>query len=368
MKPGHLVDRYDLIILDLDGVVYLGTEAIPGAPGAVRGFQERGRAVAYATNNAARRPAEVADLLVDLGVPARATQVVTSAQAAVGLLARALPPGAPVLVVGTDALRAEVAAAGLAVVDRAAARPAAVVQGYGPQVGWEQLAEACQAIRAGARWVATNTDRTLPSPRGPLPGNGALVAALATALSRGPDEVAGKPEPALFAEVSRRTGAARPLVVGDRIDTDIEGARRAGMDSVVVLTGASTPADLLAAPAGCRPTLIADDLAGVPTVDAGTGGWRVAVEPGRLVLAGDGTRVQALRALCAAAWRGDAAVPGPGAAAGPGSGPAEAVGPASRTVTAPASAGCDRPDSRRPVVRPAGDAAERAVRELGLTG
>ena len=147
------------------------------------------------------------------------------------------------LVVGSDALREQIDAAGLTPVDDAGSAPVAVVQGYGPEVGWRQLAEATVAIRGGALWVATNTDRTLPSPRGPLPGNGAMVAALSTALDRTPDVVVGKPEPALFVEAAARVGAHRPLVVGDRLDTDVEGAHRAGMDSVLVLTGVASPRD-----------------------------------------------------------------------------------------------------------------------------
>src|SRR5205807_176651 len=166
----------------------------------------------------------------------------------------------PVLVVGAQSLESEVAAVGLKPVREADAEPVAVVQGYGPDVGWPELAEACVAVRRGAWWIATNADRTLPSPRGPLPGNGALVAALATALGREPDEVVGKPAPALFQRAAQRAGARRPLVVGDRLDTDIDGARRAGMDSMLVLTGVSTRADLDAAPPDRRPTYVAPDL------------------------------------------------------------------------------------------------------------
>ena len=162
-----------------------------------------------------------------------------------------------------EALRAEVRAAGLRPVELAADAPAAVVQGYGPLVDWAALAEASVAIRAGALWVATNTDRTLPSGRGPLPGNGALVAALRTALEREPDVVVGKPEPALFRTAAQLHGAARPLVVGDRLDTDIEGAVRAGLDSLLVLTGVNTVEDVLDAPATRRPTYIARDLGGL---------------------------------------------------------------------------------------------------------
>jgi len=320
-----VVDGYDLVILDLDGVIYLGDQPIPGASDAVARLRAAGMPVAFVTNNASRRPAEVAALLASLGVPATALEVVTSAVAAARLLATSLPAGSPVLVVGAPALAAELAETGLRVVDEAADLPVAVVQGYGPQVGWAQLAEACVAVRGGVRWVATNTDRTLPSPRGPLPGNGALVAALATALGRGPDLVVGKPEPALFGQAAERTGSRRPLVVGDRLDTDIEGAHRAGMDSMLVLTGVARPADLLAAPQQRRPTYLADDLSGLFAVDSApapqTGGWQVnrhGVD--RLVLSGDGTPLDALRVLCTAAWSQPATVSnvvadGPAAAA-----------------------------------------------------
>lgn len=346
-----LARGYDLIIFDLDGVVYLGTKAIPGASQAIRAVIDAGTPVAYATNNASRRAAEVADLLSTLDVPAKPTDVVTSAQAAAELLAEDLPAGAPVLPVGAPALRAELEAVGLTPVDSAERRPIAVVQGYGPGVGWPELAEACVAIRAGARWVATNADATLPSPRGPLPGNGSLVAALVTALGgRMPDTVVGKPEPVLFVTAARHRGARRALVVGDRLDTDIEGAARAGMDSLLVLTGVSTPADLLAAPPHQRPTHVAANSAALSTPDESSrlpvwredrvvsGSWRVVIDDDHLVLtnereaddvgvkgggvvgdgvkrggvnggipsdggdSGEGGSVAALRALAVAAW------------------------------------------------------------------
>jgi Predicted sugar phosphatases of the HAD superfamily len=329
-----LAGRYDLVVFDLDGVVYVGAQAVPGAPEAIRALVEAGTPVAYATNNASRRATEVADLLGRLGVPARPEEVVTSARATAELLAGELPPGAPVLPVGAPALGEELAAVGLSPVTRAEDRPVAVVQGYGPNVGWAMLAEACVAIRAGARWVATNPDPTMPSPRGPVPGNGALVAAVATALGREPDTVVGKPAPGLLEAAARRRGARRVLVVGDRLDTDIEGAARAGMDSLLVLTGVATPADLLAAPPHRRPTYVAADLGALSTPDdsvrvpewAGAvvhAGWRVSLDDRQLVLvaharaAGDARTagdapdaggdapdpVGALRALAAAAWQ-----------------------------------------------------------------
>jgi hypothetical protein len=178
-------------------------------------------------------------------------------------------------------------------------------------VGWPQLAEACVAIQAGADWYATNADASLPSPRGLLPGNGALVAAVSTALGRGPDFVVGKPGPGLFVAAAERTGATRPLAVGDRLDTDIEGATRAGMDSVLVLTGVTTPRQLLIAPAERRPTYVATDLSGLFTwrpggsTTAGRRVWLAAGPPGAPA-SGWSSPVraypQALLALCAAAW------------------------------------------------------------------
>ncbi|MEU8191431.1 HAD-IIA family hydrolase, partial [Micromonospora carbonacea] len=289
----RLVDGYSLVVFDLDGVIYLIDRPIPGAVEAVGRLHAEGRTVAYATNNASRRASEVADLLTGMGVPAGPEEVLTSAGASAELLAERLPAGSPVLVVGAEALRAEITAVGLRPVSRLDESPVAVVQGYGPQVGWADLAEASLAVRAGAQWIATNTDRTLPSGRGPLPGNGSLVAVLRTALDRDPDVVVGKPEPALFATAARRAGQGRTLVVGDRLDTDIEGARRAGLDSLLVLTGVSDVPELLAAPAARRPTYVSVDLAGlfdpaavvrVPGA-AETGGWSVRATDGGLELA-----------------------------------------------------------------------------------
>jgi HAD superfamily hydrolase (TIGR01450 family) len=317
-----LADRYDLVIFDLDGVVYLGGEPVPGAVEAISSIVEGGPPVAYVTNNASRRAEEVAALLRSLGIPAREDEVLTSAQAAAALLAVDLPGGAEVLVVGAAALAEEIRAVGLTPITAyTGQRPAAVVQGYGPGVGWADLAEACVAVRAGARWVATNVDATLPSPRGPLPGNGSLVAALSTALGRHPDTVVGKPSPALFEVAARRRDARRALVVGDRLDTDIEGAVRAGMDSLLVLTGVSTPSDLLRAGPGERPTHVAADTRALSTVEefsrvpewqadrsaAQAGPWQATREDGRLILASDASTtdsdaIAALRALAAAAW------------------------------------------------------------------
>ncbi|WP_433826042.1 HAD-IIA family hydrolase [Actinoplanes sp. CA-015351] len=332
----HLAAGYDLVIFDLDGVIYLIDKPIQGAAEAVERLRSGGTSIAYATNNASRRAADVAALLTGMGVKAAPAEVLTSAGAAAVLLAERFPAGAPVLVVGADALRAEVRDAGLNPVGSAEDGPVAVIQGYGPEVGWKILAEAALAVRAGATWFATNTDKTLPSPRGPLPGNGSLVAVLRTALDRDPDVVVGKPEPALFTTAAKQSEAKRPLAIGDRLDTDIEGAVGAGLDSLLVLTGVSGPADLLAAPPHRRPTFVAADLSALfrPAADAripapgdtstgtsgkasgdtstgtsgesGTGasGWRVTRDGDRAVLDGSGDPVDALRLLCGVTWDG----------------------------------------------------------------
>jgi len=313
-----LVEAYDVALLDLDGVVYLQEEPVPEAATALEAARATGMRLEFVTNNASRRAEAVVALLAKVGVAARPEEVVTSAQASAALLAERLPAGSAVLVVGSDALGEELVDVGLRPVRAAEERPAAVIQGYAPDVGWPQLAEASVALRAGAFWVATNADATFPSPRGPLPGNGSLVAALVTATGQVPDEIVGKPHPRLHQESVRRSGAQHPLVVGDRLDTDIEGAVLGGCDSLLVLTGVTTPAGLLVAPPGARPTYVSTDLHGLltahpapeslPDNEFRCGGWTVTVDSGVSRLAGSGAAIDALRALCAAAWRDDSAV------------------------------------------------------------
>jgi glycerol-1-phosphatase len=308
---------YDVALLDLDGVVYVGPDAVPGVPAALRAARAAGMRLGFVTNNASRPPEEVAEHLSRLGVPAEASDVITSSQAAATVVAELLEPGAPVLAVGGPGVAAALTAAGLTVVARAEEGPAAVVQGYGSDVGWVQLAEAVVAVRDGARHVATNNDLTVPSPRGPLPGNGALVGVV-TAVTGQPPLITGKPDPAMHAECVRRTGARRPLVVGDRLDTDIEGARRVGAPSLLVFSGVTDPALLLAAGPQHRPDLIAADAAGLlhphPAVSVDEASWRcgdwsVRAAEGEDVLVleaggadGQSDDLDGLRALCAAHW------------------------------------------------------------------
>jgi glycerol 3-phosphatase-2 len=309
-----LATTYDVALLDLDGVVYVGPDPIPSAPPALAKARAAGMRLAFVTNNASRDPAAVAAHLVALGVPAEADEVVTSSQAAATVLAERLGVGASVLVTGSAALRTAIELVGLRVVASTDDLPDAVVQGYSPDLRYADLAEAALAVRAGALWVATNTDSTLPSARGLLPGNGSLVAMVAVATGKRPI-VAGKPELPMHAEGVRRTGAKNPLVVGDRLDTDIEGANVADTDSLLVLTGVTAATDLVDAPAPHRPTFLAADLTGLvdtqPDVDGdGTsrrcGGWTTSAgrDEGETVISvdGDGRPVDGLRAVLTAAW------------------------------------------------------------------
>ncbi|MFI9507732.1 HAD-IIA family hydrolase [Nocardia sp. NPDC052566] len=258
----RLRDRYEALLLDLDGTLYRGPVVIEGAPEALVAGADSGAAqrLVYVTNNASRGPDVVAEHLVELGFPATTDDVVTSAQAAARLLAERLEPGAQVLVVGTDDLAAEVTRVGLRPIRRFdGVAPAAVVQGHSPQTGWPDLAEAAYALRADALWVAANTDKTLPNERGLAPGNGAMVAALRTASEREP-MVAGKPFAPLMEDALVRAGSRSALVVGDRLDTDIEGANRVGLESLLVLTGVSTLDELKDAPADLIPTYVSESL------------------------------------------------------------------------------------------------------------
>jgi glycerol-1-phosphatase len=309
-----LAATYDVALLDLDGVVYVGPDPILTAPPALAKARAAGMRLAFVTNNASRDPAAVAAHLVALGIPAVADDVVTSSQAAATVLAERLGVGASVLVTGSAALRRAVELVGLRVVTSADDRPDSVVQGYSPDLRYADLAEAALAVRAGALWVATNTDSTLPSTRGLLPGNGSLVAMVAVATGRRPI-VAGKPELPMHAEGVRRTESKNPLVVGDRLDTDIEGANVADTDSLLVLTGVTAASDLVDAPVEHRPTFLAVDLTGLvdtqPDVEAdGTvmrcGGWTTSAGglDGRIAINvdGDGRPIDGLRAVLTAAW------------------------------------------------------------------
>ncbi|MDL4777233.1 MULTISPECIES: HAD-IIA family hydrolase [Thermomonosporaceae] len=306
-----LSEAYDVALLDLDGVVYIGHRPVPAAAESLAKARAAGQRLAFVTNNASRTPSAVAALLSDVGVPATAEDVVTSAQAAARLLAERLPAGAAVLVVGGMGLRQALYARGLRPVSTASERPAAVVQGFTPGLSYGLIAEGARAVAQGALFVGSNGDLTLPGGDGPpLPGNGSLLQVITSATGTAPI-LAGKPERPLHHESILRTGARRPLVVGDRLDTDIEGAHNGGADSLLVFTGVTDPAALLTAGPRHRPTYLAPDLTGllVPHPEVRwdgdrylCGGW-TAVPGGRIELRGAGDPYDGLRALAGAAWR-----------------------------------------------------------------
>lgn len=255
-----LVDAYDSALFDLDGVVYLGPVAVPGAVDGLAALRERGVRTGFVTNNAARTPDAVAEHLVELGITCSGSDVVTSAQAGAQLVADRFGPGSKVLVVGGDAVFRALDEVGLVGVRSTDDEPVAVLQGYAFDLTWEQLNEAAIAIQHGAHWVATNTDSTRPTDRGIVPGNGAAVAAVRTAVDVDP-EVAGKPYRPLMDETITRLDAQRAIFVGDRFDTDIAGAVTVGLDSLFVLSGAHGVPELLAADADDRPTHLGATLA-----------------------------------------------------------------------------------------------------------
>jgi len=253
-----LVQVYDLAILDLDGVVYIGPDAVPGAAEHLAEVRKVLH-VAYVTNNASRTPDSVADHLRELGIEVADEDVVTSAQAAARLLAERVPAGSAVFVIGGRGLEVALDELGLRPVQDRDGGPAAVVSGFSADLRWGTVIEGAILVREGLPWVASNTDLTVPTPNGPGPGNGALVGAVARFAGRDP-VVAGKPEPPLLEETRRRVGGERPLVVGDRLDTDILGARRVGYDSLLVTTGVTGLPELVAAPEELRPSYVGSDL------------------------------------------------------------------------------------------------------------
>jgi glycerol 3-phosphatase-2 len=312
-----LWDVYDVAMLDLDGVVYVGPEAVPGAPGHLAKAAAAGMRLAYVTNNASRPPDAVAQHLRDLGVDVADEDVVTSAQAAARLLSEQLPEGSAVFVIGGRGLEVALTELGLRPVQDAAEEPVAVVSGYSGELRWATVMAGAILVKAGLPWVASNTDLTVPTQQGPGPGNGALVGVVARFADRTP-VVAGKPEAPLFEETLRRVGGHRPLVVGDRLDTDIEGANTVGYDSLLVMTGVTDLDVLLAAPPALRPTYVAADLRalGEPQPEvrlegaeddpeqavATSEGWSATVRGGELEVSGHGGADAWWRVVAVVGW------------------------------------------------------------------
>ncbi|MFV8380062.1 HAD-IIA family hydrolase [Corynebacterium hindlerae] len=297
---------YDALLLDLDGTIWEGGRAIPGA---VEAVSASGLPAMYVTNNASKAPKTVANQLTALGLAATADAVMTSAQAAVLMAQQCCEPGATVLVLGTTSFQELAREAGFTVTTTADDCPVAVLHGHNPETGWAELSEAALAIRGGATYLASNLDSTLPMERGLHVGNGSMVAAVVNATGVSPRS-AGKPEPEMFHLAAEKLQAQRPLAVGDRLDTDIAGGIAAGMDTLQVITGVSGHRDILNAPRAQRATMIAEDMtalfAAADTLRPGPqGGFHAELSGTTLTVSGgteDSTSIQAFRTALSVAW------------------------------------------------------------------
>ena len=306
-----LAKAYDTALLDLDGVVYIGDDAVPGVIGALnQAHDDFGMTLTCVTNNASRSPQRVADHLTKLGLKVTAEDVVTSAQAGAAELAKLIPQGSNVFVLGSKDLAREVELVGLNPSHNDSQTYDAMIQGYWPDMPFRILEFAAGVLRTGVPWIATNMDMTIPTPTGIAPGNGAMITALGETVNRKPTLVAGKPQVPLMQQSIDRTNAKRPLVIGDRLDTDIHGANNVGIDSLLVLSGVTTIEEILQAPIELRPTYLAWDASAVLAEQNGTettdhvttcGGWKVT--NGDLLGQGDG--LDAVAAIAVAHWNGD---------------------------------------------------------------
>jgi glycerol 3-phosphatase-2 len=314
VAANHIWGEFDLLLADLDGVVYEGGRAIHGAVPAINHLQQSQIGIGYVTNNSSRYPETIAEQLCGFGLNAKAEEIISSAKTAVELLGTKISSGSKVLVVGGDGLKRYVAEAGFQIVATSEDRPLAVIQGFSPDVNWKDLAEASYSIQNGAIWIATNSDWTLPQERGIAPGNGTLVSAVHTAVGQFPI-VAGKPEPEIFKTALRVFNPESAIFVGDRLETDVLGAKRAGISSAIVLTGIATKKDLLAASVDERPDYILDTLADLtrdyPKLRQTKRGWRCGdaevelLGDKVLVISGDPYSTDALRAACRVIWNAE---------------------------------------------------------------
>ncbi|HMQ36365.1 MAG TPA: HAD-IIA family hydrolase [Micropruina sp.] len=315
----RIIDAHDVAFFDLDGVIYLGPIAVPGAVEGIRDVTAAGARVMYVTNNAARSAATVAEHLDSLGFAAGPDDLITSAQVAAGVLAETLTPGSLLLVAGTRNVVDLVESVGFRTTASADDEPDAVLQGYSPDIPWQLLDEAAIAVQRGATWYATNDDATRPTDRGLVAGLGAQVAVVGMVVRPKKPIVFGKPHAPMLDFAIGHTGAERPIFVGDRIDTDIMGANRAGMKSMLVFTGAHGKRDLLAAGPGDRPNYIGADVRALlepPRIATKEGhAWvcgaaRARLHDGRILLEGDLATVpgqfDALWALANLSWATDA--------------------------------------------------------------
>ena len=253
------IQKYDHVLLDLDGCLWVGDEACEGAADAVTALREGGAQVLFLTNDVRHAPEGFVRKLWRLGFQASLAEVVTVGAALQFHLAGR--DRGTAFVIGSDALIEHVDAAGLRIINRTpfATRADVVVVGAHEDFGYDELRTATQAVLRGAELVAATRDRTFPMPDGPWPASGAVLAAVETATGRTADLVVGKPEPAMYEAARDRLGPGRMLAVGDLLEVDVAGARRSGLDSALVLTGGTTRAEADAAHP--RPTHVADSLA-----------------------------------------------------------------------------------------------------------
>jgi HAD superfamily hydrolase (TIGR01450 family) len=253
------VRPYDHLLLDLDGTVWIGDEPLPGAIEAVAALREAGKAVLFLTNDVRLAPEAFVRKLWRLGFQASLGEVLTVGAALQFWLAQGERRGSA-YVVGSQALVDHVAEAGFRIVNGTTFAPRAdiVVVGGHDQFAFEELKIATQAVLRGAQLIGATRDATFPMPDGMWPGTGAVLAAIETAAGRPADYVVGKPQPAMYEAARDRLGDGRLLAVGDRLDADVEGARRAGVNAALVLTGVATRADAEAADP--KPTYVADSL------------------------------------------------------------------------------------------------------------
>lgn len=327
-----IAEAYRLALLDLDGVVYRGKNPVEHAADSIRAAEHAGMTIEYTTNNSSRFQRVVADQLRGFGLDVEPHQVITSSVVAARMVARHVAPGAKVLVLGAEHLREEVSRQGLVVVDSATDQPQAVIQGWYPQMSWEQMAQVSYAVEQGATYFVTNRDLTIPRELGIAPGCGSMIQAVINATGVEPVASAGKPESAMYDEARllaasdddgmQPVAKADCLAIGDRLDTDIEAGNRGGYDSLAVLTGVTNPHELMLAPAHLRPTYIAADLRGLlaaqPSVTRLTdGSWTCGEASACIVPQSGGVQggdfalsigdrgadgMDALRAACAAMW------------------------------------------------------------------
>lgn len=316
LKP--LAQQYQLALLDLDGVVYRGGEAVQYAVESIQAAQQMGMGIEYTTNNSSRFQQTVADQLNGFGLSVEPWQVITSSVVAARMAAKRVPAGTRVLVLGADHLREEVTKAGLTIVEQASDNPDVVIQGWYPDMTWTMLAEISYAIEHGATYYATNRDLTIPREYGIAPGCGSMIQAVMNATGQEPVASAGKPESYMYDEARELNAAGKTsvpvagsLAIGDRLDTDIEAGTRGGYDSLAVLTGVTNPRELMLAPDHLRPTYIAEDLRALldaqpQPVCQGDGRWvcnsaEAMVDGDRIAVKGSG--IDALRAAVSLAWQ-----------------------------------------------------------------